>query len=163
MRLANNLAMDRKIVDVVYFTSPTDQMTDAANYQNQQRFFAALKDSGVTLKLGKLVRRHLRCKDCEDEPLCCKRCGTAQTIKIEKSVDVQIVVDMIVGAMNDLFDVVYLASCDSDLIPAISHIRGLGKSVFMLLPHGAKGYAVSRACNTTIPITQDKIFAAQSV
>jgi len=55
-----------------------------------------------------------------------------------------------------------LASCDSDLVPAIKFVRSAGKQVFFLLPLGAKGYAVGEACNTTIPITQEKVTQAQN-
>jgi hypothetical protein len=63
--------------------------------------------------------------------------------------------------MNNDYDVAYLASCDSDLVPAINFVRNYGKQVFLLLPNGAKGYAVGGACNTTIPINQTTIDAAQ--
>lgn len=69
---------------------------------------------------------------------------------------------LVLGCIQDEYDVAYLASCDSDLVPAIKFVRENGKQVFMLLPVGARGYAVSEVCNTTIPITQDKIDAAQN-
>ena len=64
MRLAHNLALTRKVIDVVLFTSPVDRISDPANYVNQQRFFAAFQEVGGTLKLGKLVSRKRECKQC---------------------------------------------------------------------------------------------------
>jgi len=64
MRLASNFAQGRTIVDVVLFTSPVDRATDAGNYVNQQRFFAAFQRAGGTLKLGRLVSRRRECEQC---------------------------------------------------------------------------------------------------
>ena len=150
-KLASNLALARQVVDVVLFTSPTDQRTDPINYANQQKFFTNVKSSGVTLKLGTLTWKKTECP----------QCNFISYVKVEKSVDVQIALDIVLRL--DEFDTLYLASCDSDLIPAITFAKLQGKKVFMLLPDKAKGYAVSGACDATIPIKQKTLDAAQAV
>ena len=146
--LAHNLAMGRTVIEVIVFTSPTDQKTDAINYANQQKFFNALTANGVTLRLGRLVPRQKKCDGC----------GKITPIKIEKSVDVQIALEMLV---RDDYDVLYLASCDSDLRPAILHIRNKGKRVFLIKPIGSSCAGVGSVCNVTIPIEQKHLDAAQ--
>jgi uncharacterized LabA/DUF88 family protein len=47
----------------------------------------------------------------------------------EKGVDVQIAVDLLTGAYEDLWDTVILLSSDTDLLPAIQKVRQLGKSI----------------------------------
>ncbi len=47
----------------------------------------------------------------------------------EKGVDVQIAVDLIVGAYEDLYERAILVSSDSDLIPALIKVRERGKKV----------------------------------
>ena len=47
----------------------------------------------------------------------------------EKGVDVQIAVDLLVGAYDDLYDTAILISSDTDLIPAIKKVKELGKEV----------------------------------
>ena len=159
--LAENLSMGRTIVDVVYFTSPVDQSTDTENYKKQQKFFAALTQSGITLRTGNLVSRRVSWRNCHATPVICNNCNTPLIIKEEKSVDVQLAMMMVTRCMEDDYDVLYLASCDSDLVPAINFVRQRGKQVFLLLPLNAKGYAVSEACNTVICIDQQKVNAAQ--
>jgi uncharacterized LabA/DUF88 family protein len=161
-KLAENLAMGRSIVEVMFFTSPVDRITDTVNYQKQQKFFESLKKTGVTLRTGNLVTRNIACRNCKANPIVCKICNTPLIVKNEKSVDVQITMEMLIRCMNNDYDILYLASCDSDLVPAIQFVRKTGKQVFLLLPHGAKGYAVSEVCNITIPINQDKINLAQN-
>ena len=147
--LAKNLAQTRTVVGVVVFTSPTDRMTEPVNYANQQKFFNALKKSGVALKLGRLVPRKKKCD----------ACGASSPIKIEKSIDVQIALEMLI---RDDYDVLYLISCDSDLCPAINHVRSKGKRVFLVQPAGSSCAGVGSVCDTTISITQSHLDMAQA-
>lgn len=150
--LASNLAGPRLMAGVIFFTSPTDQITDPVNYANQLRFLERLKTSGVTLKLGKLVQRNKVCPSCNSTTI----------IKVEKSLDVQIAMEIVLGCVEDRYDILYLATCDSDLVPAIEFVRSKGKDVFLLWPEGSPCHSVSRACRVTIPIKQATLDAAQS-
>ena len=47
----------------------------------------------------------------------------------EKGVDVQIAVDMVRGAIKNEYDVCYLISSDTDLLPAIKDARTNGKKI----------------------------------
>lgn len=47
----------------------------------------------------------------------------------EKGVDVQLAVDLLVGAYENTYDTAIILSSDTDLIPAIKKVKGLGKSV----------------------------------
>ncbi|HIX39452.1 MAG TPA: NYN domain-containing protein [Candidatus Desulfovibrio intestinigallinarum] len=151
MKLAQNFAGPRVVGDVVFFTSPTDSQTDAQNYINQQRFFAALQGSGVILKLGKLVDRSTECPHCHK----------LHKYKTEKSIDVQIAMELVLGCIEDKWDTVYLISCDADLIPAIKYVRGKGKKVVLLLPENAPCNNVKHECDKTILITQTDLNNAQ--
>lgn len=152
MKLAQKLAGPREVVDVVFFTSPTDQLSDAENYANQQRFFAAIQKAGVDLRLGKLVMRSKQCPICEKY----------FKFKIEKSVDVQLALEIALGAADDKWDAAYVATCDSDIIPAIEFARSKGKKVFLMLPDKAPCHSVGTACNTSIKITQQIVNESQA-
>ena len=47
----------------------------------------------------------------------------------EKGVDVQLAVDLLVGAYENTYDTAIILSSDTDLIPAIKKVKELGKSV----------------------------------
>ena len=47
----------------------------------------------------------------------------------EKGVDVQIAVDLVVGAYENLYDTAMVLSSDTDLIPAMKKVLAKGKSV----------------------------------
>ena len=135
---------------MVLFTSPIDRTSDTDNYVKQQRFFAAFQEAGGTLKLGKLVSRKRECK----------QCGNIEDFKTEKSVDVLLVMEITLRAHE--YDTLYIFSCDTDIIPAIRHVRSIGKKVFVVRPVGANCAGVGRECDANIVLTQEHIDAAQS-
>ena len=47
----------------------------------------------------------------------------------EKGVDVQLAVDLLVGAYENTYDTTILLSSDTDLVPAIKKVKELGKAV----------------------------------
>jgi uncharacterized LabA/DUF88 family protein len=149
-KLAQLLAQGRTIVDVILFTSPVGQSSDPANYANQLKFFAAVKNSGVKLKLGKLEPRTRKCEFC----------GNEISIQVEKSVDVQLAMEIILRSNE--YETLYLATCDSDLAPAVRHVRALGKTVFQVRPNRSRGAGLGAECNKTLIITQTHIDAAQA-
>jgi uncharacterized LabA/DUF88 family protein len=51
--------------------------------------------------------------------------------EMEKKVDVQIAVDMVMLASRDAFDVAILCSGDSDFVPAVRAVMDLGKEVYV--------------------------------
>ncbi len=152
IKLAQRLAQRRRIVSVDFFVSPVDRLSDSVNYANQQRFFAAIEGSGVKLHLGRLVENRKQCPCCGETP----------RFKIEKSVDVQFAIWLTTGAVEDKWDVAYIATCDSDMIPAINLSISRGKKIFLIMPQGARCYGVGNVCTSTIKITQDVINECQA-
>ncbi|HEY4520209.1 MAG TPA: NYN domain-containing protein [Candidatus Paceibacterota bacterium] len=81
-------------------------------YSDQQRLVGYLQSNGIEIKFGKLM----------------KDLGRPGSYH-EKGVDVQIAVEMIRFARQDKYDVAYLISSDTDLVPAVQEVRDLGKEV----------------------------------
>jgi uncharacterized LabA/DUF88 family protein len=69
----------------------------------QQKFFTNIEKDGFIIKRGRIM------------PL--------GNLYKEKGTDVKISVDLIVGAVDDLYDAAILVSSDTDLIPAIRYIK----------------------------------------
>ena len=70
----------------------------------QQKFLSKIEDDGFTIKGGKIIKH------------------SDGTFK-EKGTDVKIAVDLILGAINNLYDTAILVSSDTDLIPAVQYIK----------------------------------------
>lgn len=75
--------------------------------RGQQKFLSKIEDEGFVIKRGKVMYDKGRIR--------------------EKGTDVKIAVDLIVGAVDDLYDAVVLVSSDTDLIPAVRYIKYRGK------------------------------------
>ncbi len=98
---------ERKCVSKRYYTGVFRNIDGTEKSQKlvygQQKFFTNLEKDGFKIKRGRIM-------------------PTGGTYK-EKGTDVKIAVDLIVGAVDNMYDVAILISSDTDLIPAISYIK----------------------------------------
>jgi len=77
--------------------------------RGQQKFFSNLKNDGFIIKRGRIM------------PI--------DKVYKEKGTDVKIAVDLIVGAVDDLYDTAILVSSDTDLIPAVRYVKYKNKKI----------------------------------
>ncbi len=78
--------------------------------KGQQKFLANLELEGFSIKRGRLMY-------------------DGGSIR-EKGVDVKLSIDLVVGAVDKLYDTAIVISSDTDLIPAIQYVqKALGKRV----------------------------------
>lgn len=76
--------------------------------ESQQKFLSEIENIGFKIKRGRIVYDN----------------------KIrEKGVDVQIAIDLVIGAVEDIYDTAVVVSSDTDLIPALKYVRSKGKKV----------------------------------
>ena len=103
------------LIEVHYYVGQVERSRNPKveeMYAAQQRLVGHLQTEGVVVKFGKLMRDHSRA--CRYH---------------EKGVDVQIAVEMIRYARLDKYDVAYLISSDTDLVPAVEEVKDFGKEV----------------------------------
>jgi uncharacterized LabA/DUF88 family protein len=72
--------------------------------KSQQKFLNNLRDEGFDIKPGRIMYD-----------------GTDRIR--EKGVDVKLSVDLVIGAVDNLYDTAVVVSSDTDLIPAIKYVR----------------------------------------
>jgi len=109
-RLSRKLAAGRKLVRAYYYNVPVDQRAFPDRYAAQQKFFSALDNVPYfTVRLGRLEPR-----------------GKTW---IEKGVDVNIAVDMVTMAYDDIYDTCILISGDGDFAVAAEAVKSAGKHV----------------------------------
>ncbi len=101
------------LVRAKYFTADIKGGTD--KHRRQQTFLDALATH--TTKLD-IIRGRYLLKERQ-----CRRCAHVATIPEEKKTDVNIASHMLVDAFTDEFDVAYLVSGDSDLVPPIKMVK----------------------------------------
>lgn len=109
-KLPRKLTGQRKLVRVYYYNAPVDQFAFPDRYAAQQKFFSALDNVPyLAVKLGRLEPR-----------------GKAW---VEKGVDVNIAVDMVTMAYDDIYDTCILISGDGDFAVAVEAVKSAGKHV----------------------------------
>jgi len=82
---------------------------------------------------------------------------------LEKAVDVKLAINLVMRARNNDYDVAYLITGDSDLVPAVDMVRDIGKEVVYVyfydkyLPKEQRRFSfrLSQATNSKEPFRRD--------
>ncbi|MBI1982445.1 MAG: NYN domain-containing protein [Candidatus Levybacteria bacterium] len=111
-RFVHLIARSYKVVSVCYYVGRIRQDGSAKTnklFDGQQKLLGNLKKHGILYQFGYLLK--------------------SGGVYHEKGVDVQIAVDMLVTAYENVVDRIILISSDTDLAPAIKKAREKGKTV----------------------------------
>jgi len=102
-----HLMGNRDLVSKRYYVGIVKNFDNSAKSQkmekSQQKFLAGLESEGFDIKKGRLMY-------------------DSGNIR-EKGVDVKLSVDLVVGAVDKLYDTAVVISSDTDLIPAIQYVQ----------------------------------------
>ena len=109
--------------------------------ESQQKLLSGLENDGYQIKRGKIVYDN----------------------KIrEKGVDVQIAIDLVIGAVENSYDTAIVVSSDTDLIPAIKYIRSKGKMVEYVGFSHAPSFGMIKESDNRILLLKEQIEAFKS-
>jgi uncharacterized LabA/DUF88 family protein len=136
------LAKDQQVIRVTYYVGAvrSDRTEKTKRMQaDQQRLFAHLRKHGLTYSLGYLLKSDGKFH--------------------EKGVDVNIAVDMLIAAYENLCDTIYLVSSDTDLLPAIKQAQKKGKQVTYVGFSHQLSTALVANCKETRSLTRDDLQA----
>jgi uncharacterized protein (TIGR00288 family) len=106
-------------------------------YANQQKLFTSLRNQNIEVKLGYLLMSNGKYH--------------------EKGVDVQIAVDIVRGAIKNEYDICYVISSDTDLLPAIQTAKEEGKKIIYVGFEHFVSQALSRNCASSIILTKNQL------
>lgn len=108
-----NLVGERTCVSKRYYVGIVSNFDNSAKSQlmvkNQQKFLSELQKEGFDIKRGKILYDGNKIR--------------------EKGVDVKLATDLIIGAVDNLYDAAIIVSSDTDLIPAILYVKYRNKKV----------------------------------
>lgn len=104
----SGMVVEKKYYIGVIRTKPDDKRGQELR-RNQQRLFSLLRKDGWVISYGYILE--------SDDGM------------HEKGVDVQIAVDLLVGAYENKYDTAILVSSDTDLLPAITKVRSMRKKI----------------------------------
>src|SRR3989339_205772 len=106
-------------------------------YASQQSLFFNLRKQNIDIKLGYLLMSNGRYH--------------------EKGVDVQIAVDIVRGAIKNEYDICYLISSDTDLLPAIQTAKDEGKNIIYVGFENFISRALLKNCSSHLVLGKDQI------
>jgi len=97
----------RKCISKRYYVGIARNIDDSFKsrkiVKDQQKFLEEIKKEGFVIKRGKVMYDKGRIR--------------------EKGTDVKIAVDLVIGAVDDIYDTAILVSSDTDLIPAVKYVE----------------------------------------
>ena len=137
-KLAENIIQNRQLITVKYFTARIKG--DSAKESRQNALLDALRYNCDKLRIfeGRYLLREMFCRGCHktSTSIACPKCQWINYLPEEKKSDVNIASQMLKDAYENLFDVAYLISGDSDLVPPIEIIRSMtpSKRVVVFFP-----------------------------
>lgn len=136
------LVGENKLLEIKYYlgaiTRELNNEKSEKMYTNQQRLFRKLQAQNITIVLGQLIRH-------------------PDKTYHEKGVDVRMAVEMIRFAREDKYDVAYLLSSDTDLVPAVEEVRAFGKKVtYVGFPKG-QSFGLSKTANDVILLRTEEV------
>ncbi|MEI7463285.1 MAG: NYN domain-containing protein [Candidatus Taylorbacteria bacterium] len=109
--------------------------------ESQQKLLNGLENEGYQIKKGRIVYDN----------------------KIrEKGVDVQLAIDLVIGAVENCYDIAIIVSSDTDLIPAIRYIKSKGKTVEYVGFSNAPSLAMIKESDNRILLLKEQVEALRS-
>lgn len=135
------LCGDNQLVEIRYYIGAIRRQKNSKSeelYNNQQRLFYKLQQKNIKIILGQLIQH----KDKSYH---------------EKGVDVRLSVEMIRLALQDKYDVAYLLSSDTDLVPAVEEILSLGKKVKYIGADDSQSFGLSKTTQNYLILRQGEI------
>lgn len=139
--LIPDIVMDREIVYAKYYDCPKNDQEVPDQAQRQKQFFSIMRAiPWMELCFGRLEPRYN---------------DAGQRHLVEKAVDVQIAVDMVLGAYRDEYDHAFLLSADGDFTPAVAAAQEMGKRVYIATP--GKSFQLGQAANTFIRLDSHRL------
>lgn len=101
------LVGERKLVSKRYYVGIARNIDNSFKskqiVQGQQKFLSKIENEGFAIKRGRVMYDGGKIR--------------------EKGTDVKIAVDLIIGAVDDIYDTTILVSSDTDIIPAIKYVK----------------------------------------
>lgn len=143
----NHLVGDRNLISKRYYIGIVKNFDGSEKGEkmakDQQRFLEGLRNEGFEIKSGKIMYDNDRIR--------------------EKGVDVKLSVDLVVGAVDDLYDTAVVVSSDTDLIPAIKYVRGAKRKTIEYVGFSAApSLGMIKECSISRVFSKDDLIKFQA-
>ncbi len=136
------LCKDNSLVEIRYYIGAVRRQKNNEKsekmYANQQRLFFKLQRQNIKIILGQLIQHRDKSYH-------------------EKGVDVRLAVEMIRFARQDKYDIAYLLSSDTDLVPAVEEVLSFNKKVKYVGVSDSQSFGLSKATNNYLILRPEDV------
>ena len=108
-KLINELIGNKELVGVYYYIAPLDIEADAEKYWSHQRFLNMLKKI-PKFKIVLCTLKKIKAND-------------GSFVYVVKGDDIKLSNDLLMGAVNDLYDIAIIVSGDEDFVDSVKIVR----------------------------------------
>ena len=148
------LKPEQRLVATHYFTARIrDNGRNVADQKRQGTYLEALALQGAQCQFGHYLEKSRECR----------RCHSTWMDYEEKMTDVNIAIQLLGDAFDDVFDVALVISGDSDLTTPVRRVRQRfpGKRVIVAFPPQRQSSELKRCATGYLSIGEDKLRASQ--
>ena len=136
------LVGENELVEIRYYLGAINRERNNEKsekmYANQQKLIGKLQQQKINITMGQLIKH-------------------PDKTYHEKGVDVRLAVEMIRFARENKYDIAYLISSDTDLVPAVEEVRAFGKEVCYTGISKGQSFGLSKASNNVILLRTEEI------
>jgi uncharacterized LabA/DUF88 family protein len=150
----NLLKPEQRLVATHYFTARIrDNGRNVADQKRQGTYLEAIALRGAQCQFGHYLEKSRECR----------RCHSTWMDYEEKMTDVNIAIQLLSDAFDDLYDVALVISGDSDLTTPVRRVRQRfpGKRVIVAFPPRRHSSELKRWASGFVSIGEDKLRASQ--
>lgn len=139
---SKNLVKENELIEIRYYIGAVrrqpngDKNRSEKLYSDQQKLIGKLQQQNISVVLGNLIQH------------------PDKTFH-EKGVDVRIAVEMIRFARENKYDIAYLLSSDTDLVPAVEEVRSFNKEVTYTGIAKGQSFGLTKVSNNTILLRKE--------
>lgn len=143
------------IAEIYYFTAFAKWRS--GSFRRHKKYIKALRSEQIKIVRGRFMKKHVLCHNCE------KLFLTHE----EKGTDVNIALQILQDAIDDLYDRAIIISSDSDLLPAIEAVHKCvpDKEVGVMFPIGRRSFHLEQGADfrrkMSQQLLQDSLFPDQ--
>ena len=150
--LAENIKHNSQVLNKVkYFTSRINNNLEKQKRQNT--YLDALLTTPISITYGQF----------RNQPMQCRHCSYHWFEAKEKMTDVNIATAILIDAYKNEFDVAFLISGDSDLVPPVKAIRELfpQKEIRVVFPPGRESNVLKNSASASFVLGKKKLEDSQ--
>lgn len=155
---ANKLCNGRELIEIRYYNAAQNQQINPHAYCEQQKFLARIRlIKNLVVKLGKLKKRPIKCPRCKKIIEKCPLCQDIIFNLVEKNTDVNLAIDIVRLAYENVYDTAIIVTGDGDFSGAVDLARKYKKRIEHARFSFGYSHELNSKCDAEI-ILEDKFF-----